>query len=292
MIINSRKDTSTNIYYVNRNNSIDRYLNSIREFKPLTFEQENEYITKYKVDGDMKARDMLINCNQRFVYSAAKRFTNNANTVLELVNEGNIGLIEAIDKFDFTKGCRFLTFAKEYIRRNMVNYYCENRLVKRPSDTKIGSRVATERSIFYNLNQRHPTTEELRSIMLNKYGLKISNDSDLEIPDYIYIDENVSENDDNIDKYRYENAPEFVCVTSSNNDYIKQSEADDTKAVVLAALSKLDQRSADIVKMIYGIDLPREYSVSEIADMYNMTTTRIHQIKREAAKKLQYLITA
>ena len=291
MNINS-KSSSTNIYYVNRSESIDRYLNSIRPYKPLTFEEENEYITRYKVDGDIKARDMLINCNQRFVYSAAKRFTNNPDTVLELVNEGNIGLMEAIEKFDFTKGCRLLTYAQTYINRNMVTYFCENRLVKRPSDTKIGSRVATEREIFYKMNERTPTVEELRSIMLNKYGIAVKNDADLiESPEVIYVDNQIDE-DDEKHNYTYANTPEYLSATSSFNEYEETIEQDDSKAIVLAALSKLDERSAAIVKMLYGIDCNREFSPQEIAEMYSMTPTRINQIKREATKRLQYLITA
>lgn len=289
MIINS-KNSATNIYFVGRNESIDAYLNSIRPYKPLTFEQENEYITRYKVDGDMKARDMLINSNQRFVYSAAKRFSNCADTVLELVNEGNIGLMEAIEKFDFTKGCRLLTYAQAYINRNMVTYFCENRLVKRPSDTKIGSRLAAEREIFLKMNERTPTVEELRSIMLNKYGIKINNDADLEQPEYVYVDSNIC--DDENDKYTYGDTAEYINATSSRNEYEDQIEHDDSKEIVLAALGKLDSRSSEIVKMLYGIDHNREYSVQEIADMYGMTTTRINQIKREATKRLQYLITA
>ena len=285
----NRRDGSTNIYYVQRNESIDRYLNSIRKYTPLSFEKENEYITLYKVDGDMKARDMLVNCNQRYVYSMAKRFTNNADTIMELVNEGNIGLIEAIDKFDFTKGCRLITYATQYISRNMVNYYCENRIVKRPSDTKIGSRVATERDIFFKMNERYPTIEELRSIMLNKYGINVKNDSDLETPEYIYVDERIVDDDEN---YTYASTPEYLAITSSENDYEAISEKDSIKAMVLTALSKLDTRSQVIVKMLYGIDNPREYSAQEIADMYGMTPTRINQIKRDAAKKLQCLITA
>ena len=77
MIINSR---TSNVYFVNRNSSIDRYLKSIREYKPLEFDEENMYITKYKIDGDMHARDILVNSNQRFVYSAAKRFSNDPDT--------------------------------------------------------------------------------------------------------------------------------------------------------------------------------------------------------------------
>ena len=286
MIINRK---NSNVYFVNRNSSIDRYLNSIRKYKPLEFEEENMYITKYKVDGDMKARDMLVNCNQRFVYSAAKRFSNDPDIVLELVNEGNIGLIDAIDRFDFTFGCRLLTYAQAYIRRNMVRYFCENRLVKRPSDYKIGSIVANERSIFYAMNERQPTIEELRSIMLNKYNINVINDEDLYINDFVYIDDNVSDNDDD---FTFENTSEYLTNTSSYNEYENNIEQGHTKAIVLAALSKLDNRSQEIVKMLYGIDCDREYSAAELADMYGMTKTRINQIKNEAQKRLEYLITA
>ena len=280
---------NSNVYFVNRNDSIDRYLRSIRNYKPLEFEQENMYITRYKVDGDMAARDMLVNCNQRFVYSAAKRFSNDPDTVLELVNEGNIGLMEAIDKFDFTLGCRLLTYAQSYIRRNMVRFFCEDKLVKRPSDTKIGNIVANERSMFYSLNERQPTIEELRSIMLNKYNIKVNCDDDLYINDFLHVDDNVADTDD---EYTVGDTNEYIENTSIYNEYEDTIEKENTKAVVLAALSKLDERTQKIVKMLYGIDCDREYSASELAEMYGMTKTRINQIRNSAQKRLEYLITA
>ena len=286
MIINSN---NSNVYFVNRNNSIDRYLNSIRNYKPLAFDEENMYITRYKIDGDMKARDMLVNCNQRFIYSAAKRFSNNPDTVLELVNEGNIGLVEAIEKFDFTVGVRLLTYAQAYIRRNMIRYFCENRLVKRPSDTKIGSIITNERNAFYSMNERQPTIEELRSILLNKYNINVTNDEDFYVNNFVYIDDNVSDSDDD---FTFGDTSEYINSTSTYNDYEKDIEYDNTKAVVLAALSKLDNRSQDILKRLYGIGYDREYSASEIADMYGMTKTRINQIKNEAQKRLEYMFTA
>ena len=286
MIINSK---NSNVYFVNRNESIDRYLNSIRNYKPMEFEEENMYITRYKVDGDIKARDMLVNCNQRFVYSAAKRFSNDPDTVLELVNEGNIGLIEAIERFDFTQGCRLLTYAQSYIRRNMVRFFCENKLVKRPSDKKIGSIVANERAMFYSMNERQPTIEELRSIMLNKYNINVKSDEDLYINDFVYVDDNVADTDDD---YTIGETDTYLKSTSSYNEYDDTIEQENTKAIVLAALSKLDDRTQTIVKMLYGIDCDREYSAYELAEMYGMTKTRINQIKNEAQKRLEYMITA
>lgn len=286
MIINSK---NSNVYFVNRTDSIDRYLASIRDYKPLDFNEENMYITRYKVDGDMSARDMLVNCNQRFVYSAAKRFSNDPDTVLELVNEGNIGLIEAIDRFDFTVGCRLLTYAQAYIRRNMVRFFCENKIIKRPSDTKIGSIVANERANFHAVNERQPTIEELRSIMLNKYNIKVNNDEDLYINNIVYVDDNVADTDDS---YTFGDKNDYIKTTSSYNEYEKTIEQDNTKAIITAALSQIDKRSQTIVKMMYGIDCDREYSASELAEMYGMTKTRINQIKNDAQKRLEYLITA
>ena len=286
MIINSK---NSNVYFVNRNESIDRYLNSIRNYKPLEFEEENMYITRYKVDGDIKARDMLVNCNQRFVYSAAKRFSNDPDTVLELVNEGNIGLIEAIERFDFTQGCRLLTYAQSYIRRNMVRFFCENKLVKRTTKKKIGSIVANERAMFYSMNERQPTIEELRSIMLNKYNINVNNDEDMYINDFVYVDDNVADTDDD---YTIGDTDTYLKSTSSYNEYEDTIEQENTKAIVLAALSKLDERTQEIVKMLYGIDCDREYSTYELAEMYGMTKTRINQIKNEAQKRLEYMITA
>jgi RNA polymerase sigma factor (sigma-70 family) len=149
--------------------------------------------------------------------------------------------------------------------------------------------VANERAMFYSLNERQPTIEELRSIMLNKYNINVSNDEDLYINDFVYVDDNVADTDDD---YTIGDTDTYLKNTSSYNEYEDTIEQENTKAIVLAALSKLDDRTQTIVKMLYGIDCDREYSASELAEMYGMTKTRINQIKNEAQKRLEYMITA
>jgi RNA polymerase primary sigma factor len=125
--------------------------------------------------------------------------------------------------------------------------------------------------------------------MLNKYNINVSNDEDLYINDFVYVDDNVADTDDD---YTIGDTDTYLKNTSSYNEYEDTIEQENTKAIVLAALSKLDDRTQTIVKMLYGIDCDREYSASELADMYGMTKTRINQIKNEAQKRLEYMITA
>jgi RNA polymerase primary sigma factor len=97
---------------------------------------------------------------------------------------------------------------------------------------------------------------------------------------------------DTDDDYTIGDTDTYLKSTSSYNEYEDTIEQENTKAIVLAALSKLDDRTQTIVKMLYGIDCDREYSASELAEMYGMTKTRINQIKNEAQKRLEYMITA
>jgi len=286
MIINKSSDS---VYVRGRQEVLFRYLNMFRKYKPLTFEKENEYITRYKVDGDLNARDMLIKCNQRFLYSAAKRFSSDAETILDLIDEGNLGLIEAIEKFDFTFGVRLLSYAQAYISRNMVNYFCNDRMITRPMDTKIGSRVANERNIFYSIYQREPTYDELRDILYKKYGIDVKSDDDLSQNRVVRIDDPVFDGENS---YTVENTDEYLNATNCYNDYDKTIEQDNTKAIVLAALNKINPKEAEIVKMRYGIGYDHEYMPWEIASVYNVTETRIHQIVAKATKSLEYVMTA
>lgn len=102
-----------------RNDCLDAWIRGIRQYKVLTPREEEEVIIKYK-GGDRKMLDVIIGSNQRFLLAAAKSYSRNADDILELISEGNLALIDAIDKFDLTYGIRFISYASYYIRRSML----------------------------------------------------------------------------------------------------------------------------------------------------------------------------
>ena len=279
MIINSN---TSNVYFVGRNDSISTYLASIRKFPILTADEESSLIDSYKTGKDMKARTKLINCNQRFIFSAAKRYSSNPDTVMDLVSEGNIGFMEAIERYEPERGHRLLTFAQAYIRKYMNLYFIQNKLIVRSCDEKLGPKIKVERSLFHNENGRYPTNDELKRIIMDKYDIDIQDNAMIEDIDLTYIDSLGVEDPDYGASYDYNNA------TYGQNDFIENQRKLDLKAIVLAAIGQVCRpKEAEIVKMIYGIDVDKEYSVSEIAGIYGVTETRINQIRFAVEKKLR-----
>lgn len=280
MIINS---SSSNAYYVDRNDSISRFYNLIQRYPILSVAEEVDLIEKYQNQGDMKAREKLVRCNQRFIFSAAKRFSNNAHTVMDLVDEGSMGLVEALDRYELDRGMRLLTFAQAYIRKRMIQYIIDNWLVKRLSDEKLANKISKERSLFFNKNGYYPTNEELKDILAEKYGVEIKDDCMVNDIEYSFIDEPKDDDGSFVsDEHEFNNA------TCSENEYIEQSRRSDLKAIILAALNQLcNEQERGVVKLLYGIDCDREHSVSEVADMYGVTETRINQIRYAVETRLK-----
>jgi len=286
MIINSN---NPNTYYVNRTDTISSYLRTINRYPILTADEEKDLIERYQKNKDMSARNKLVNCNQRFIFSAAKRYSNNPDTVMDLVNEGSLGFTQALDRYDVDKGMRLLTFAQAYIRKFMNYYFIYNKIIKRWSDEKLGTKIATERSLYFNDHGFYPTNEELKEIISKKYGKDILDDSIVNDIEYSYIDEFSSCEEENEGRLMGD-ARFFNSYTASVNDYEEESRKNDIRAIVLAALDRVcrgKEREKTIVKMIYGIDCDREYSVSEIANIYGISETRVNQIRFSVEKKLR-----
>ena len=283
MIINSN---SSNTYYVNRNQSVLAFMKQLQKYPVLTIDQELDLVNRYQQNNDMHAKTMLINCNQRFIFSAAKRFSTNADTLMDLVCEGKYGLIVALDRYDPTRGMRLMTFAKEYIRKYMIDYYVKNKLIQRSSDEKLANKLSRERSEFFNKNGRYPLNSEMKEIISEKYGLDIKDDSMINDIDYTYIDDTPElsgEDPEGFGTYK-----EFRVATASENDAVDELKKEDMKSVVLAAISQVCRpKEADIIKMIYGIGMDREYSISEISAKYGVCETRINQIKSDVEKRLR-----
>lgn len=272
---------------------IDDFLKEIRNYPVPTQEEENELIRKYHSTHDISIRNYLVCCHQRFVYSAAKRYTVDPELVMELVGEGNLGLIEAIEKFNPDNNNKLLTYAQCYIRRNMNYYLNRTKIVRRDSDSKIGTRLETERNLFFSNNGRMPTNDELRDIMKEKYEINYISDYDLEIPTFLSTDF-VAPNCycDEGEVSTFLDSPEFTSHTSCENGYVGAIENDDIKATILAALECLSEREKDIVKMLFGIDYPEDIDPDVIAEKYGITRTRVFQIRAEALKTMKYAVSA
>ena len=263
---------------------IEAYLRSIRKYQPLSQEEENEVFKMYHSNDPVakkKAIDTLVNANQRFIFSLAKDYAKGDETkVLDYVNEGSIGIINAIDKFDQTRGFKFISFAVWYIRQAMTNYAQTTDLFLRKSNNaKIGNNILKIRTAFFQENHREPTTDEIKEALVKK-GIKIKEDKDLE--------DVVRNSLDSVwgDESTFENNPRYIQHSAIQNEYEKEMDDEDNKSVVGKLLQTLDERSQLVIKQLFGIGYESPVDIEVVAENLGLTPTRVGQIKNAALKKL------
>lgn len=262
---------------------VQSYLNSIRKYKVMTDEEERYVFDMYKSTGDKKYLDMIINANQRILFSEAKKYARRESEVLDYVNEGNIGLMQAAEKFDPSLGFRFITFAMYYVRRNMSSYTVTKSEVRKSNMGKYTSTVARIKRQFFQENERDATISEIVEL-LEKEGLDVKDIRDI-------LDLSIRSVDDTIaEDLTYGQTPEFNEYASSEPDQESVSTYTDgeyNKYTVAKALSMLDDRSREIMEMSFGIGHDRAYTDSEIADKFGLSNMRISQLKRDSIKKMK-----
>ena len=263
---------------------IEAYLRSIRKYQPLTQEEENEVFRMYRSNDPVakeKAIATLVNANQRFIFSLAKDYAKGDETkVLDYVNEGSIGIINAIEKFDQTRGFKFISFAVWYIRQAMTNYAQTTDLFLRKSNNaKIGNNVLKIRTAFFQENHREPTTDEIKEALAKK-GIKIKEDKDLE--------DVIRNSIDSVwgDESTFENNPRYIQYSAIQNEYEKEMDDEDNKSVVGKLLKNLDERSQLVIKQLFGIGYENPIDIEVVAEHLGLTPTRVGQIKNAALKKL------
>lgn len=263
---------------------IEAYLRSIRKYQPLSQEEENEVFKMYHSNDPVakkKAIDTLVNANQRFIFSLAKDYAKGDETkILDYVNEGSIGIINAIDKFDQTRGFKFISFAVWYIRQAMTNYAQTTDLFLRKSNNaKIGNNILKIRTAFFQENHREPTTDEIKEGLAKK-GIKIKEDKDLE--------DVVRNSLDSVwgDESTFENNPRYIQHSAIQNEYEKEMDDEDNKSVVGKLLQTLDERSQLVIKQLFGIGYESPVDIEVVAENLGLTPTRVGQIKNAALKKL------
>lgn len=282
-----------------RSESTIRYFNDIKDFPILSKKEENELL--YKVhNGTEKeatnARNKLISCNQRFVVASAKRQMTPGIELVDLVNEANIGLMEAIDKFDPNKNSKLLSYAAYYIKRNIdqfkINY---GKIVRKKNGERIYHHVSKVRSYLTQKLEREPTTEEISSLLNKKYGINIKNNGDVNEIRLTRVD-NSNENEDNNESSQMD-IYEFNRNTANGIEYNNEinNEYNSYKSSLL--LKCLNKRESEIIRFIYGIDNnditnddKSKYNYEIISKKYGLTKERVRQIHKESLQKMRKYI--
>ena len=277
--------SSSNVKFMEGTENLNSYLSMLRKYDAVSPEEERELFRKYKENGDMNAREQIFLHNQRFIYSNAKIYARDSDEVLDYVNEGNIALDEAIDKFDPELGNKFITFAVWYIRRAM-NYYLINTrdMVTKTNGMRLFKKTDKIMLDFYNKNGYGPTLEEVQEILKSKYNITINNLSDLYDLNITSIDGNAVGDIDS--DFTFEESDDYNSKTASVNEYEEDVEREYSKVIANRLLNIVPEAQREIIKKLYGIGYERSYSIDEVASEYEMSPEDMDKLKD---KILEYM---
>ena len=258
--------------------SLDKYLQEIGREELISVDEEVELAQRIR-EGDRIALEKLTRANLRFVVSVAKQYQNQGLSLPDLINEGNMGLIKAAEKFDETRGFKFISYAVWWIRQSILQALAEQSRIVRLPLNQVGSlnKINKAFSRFEQENERKPTAEELANVLdmpedkiadtLRVSGRHVSVDAP-----FVSGEENslldVLENTD-----------------LPNTDY-KLIEESLSKEIA-RALSTLTDRERDIIRYFFGISCP-EMTLEEIGEKFNLTRERVRQIKEKAIRRLKH----
>ena len=258
--------------------SLDKYLQEIGKEDLITVEEEVELAQRIK-KGDQEALEKLTKANLRFVVSVAKQYQNQGLSLPDLINEGNLGLIKAAEKFDETRGFKFISYAVWWIRQSILQALAEQSRIVRLPLNQVGSLNKINKAFarFEQENERTPSPEELADV-LDLPKEKVS-DTLRVSGRHVSVDAPFSDGEDN-------NLLDVLVNTDSPNaDRGLINESLSTE--VERALATLTDRERDIIRYFFGIGCP-EMTLEEIGEKFGLTRERVRQIKEKAIRRLRH----
>ena len=268
------KEITTNKNILTENSELlQKYFKDISKYPIYSSEEQIELAKKIK-EGDNKARQKLINSNLRFVVTCAKQFVGQGVPLIDLINSGNLGLIQSIEKYDPSKGFHFISYAVWYIRREIIkSIYNTGRTIRYPiTYIAIITKVKKAFDDFVNRNQRKPTDEELikaSGITEKQYNSVVLNNSYCQSIDTPVTEDGKSTVEDIL------------------SEEIKPLSDVFTKEAVSNSLKVLNPREYKVITEYYGLEGQQERTIKEIAKEMNLGDERVRQLRKEAVKKLE-----
>jgi RNA polymerase primary sigma factor len=259
--------------------SLEKYLQEIGKVELISPEEEVALAIRIK-NGDENALEKLTKANLRFVVSVAKQYQNQGLTLPDLINEGNLGLIKAAQRFDETRGFKFISYAVWWIRQSILQALAEQSRIVRLPLNKVGlsNRISKAFSLLEQEFEREPTAEELALFL------------DIEIDEvsatlgagirHVSMDQPLSDGEDStlMDVMTNPNA-----VSTDNELAFKAS----LKTEIERSLSTLSERQKDVIRYFFGIGIDHALSLEDIGQRFNLTRERVRQIKDKAITKLR-----
>ncbi|MBX2846538.1 MAG: RNA polymerase sigma factor RpoD/SigA [Saprospiraceae bacterium] len=259
--------------------SLEKYLQEIGKVDLLTPEEEVDLAIRIK-QGDQIALEKLTKANLRFVVSVAKQYQNQGLSLSDLINEGNLGLIKAAQRFDETRGFKFISYAVWWIRQSILQALAEQSRIVRLPLNKVGSLNKINKA-FASLEQkfeREPTPEELSEVLEidhNEIRTTVS-----VAARHVSVDAPFVDGEDN----------SLLDVLENNNiddTDTGLSYKDSLRREIERSLNTLTERQRDVVKLYFGIGVEHSMSLEDIGDQFGLTRERVRQIKDKAINKLK-----
>ena len=258
--------------------SLDKYLQEIGKEDLITVEEEVELAQRIR-KGDQRALEKLTRANLRFVVSVAKQYQNQGLSLPDLINEGNLGLIKAAEKFDETRGFKFISYAVWWIRQSILQALAEQSRIVRLPLNQVGSlnKINKAFSRFEQEHERRPSPEELAET-LDLPAEKVA-DTLRVSGRHISVDAPFVEGEDNslLDVLVNDDSP------VADKTLINES----LSTEVERALATLTERERDIIRLFFGINC-QEMTLEEIGERFGLTRERVRQIKEKAIRRLRH----
>ena len=259
--------------------SLDKYLQEIGKVDLITAEEEVELAQKIKA-GNQFALEKLTKANLRFVVSVAKQYQNQGLTLPDLINEGNLGLIKAAQRFDETRGFKFISYAVWWIRQSILQALAEQSRIVRLPLNKIGSinKINKTYAFLEQAHERAPSAEE------------IAKELDMTISD-------VKESLKNSGRHVSMDAPLVEGEDSNLYDVLNSGESPNPDKLLLheslrteieRALETLTPREADVIRLYFGLGSHHAMTLEEIGETFDLTRERVRQIKEKAIRRLKH----
>ena len=257
--------------------SLEKYLQEIGKEEMISIEEEVELAQQIR-KGDRKALERLTKANLRFVVSVAKQYQNQGLSLPDLINEGNVGLIKAAEKFDETRGFKFISYAVWWIRQSILQAIAEQSRIVRLPLNQVGSvnKINRMLSKFEQENERRPSVEEI-SEEINLPEEKVDEAMSANTR-HVSVDAPFTDGD--------EGSLLDILVNESSPMADRQLVVESLQAEIKQALRILNERERNVIEAFFGINSP-EMTLEEIGEKYGLTRERVRQIKEKAIRRLR-----
>lgn len=261
------------------NQSLEKYLQEIGEYDLLTTKEEIELAQRIRT-GEKEALEKLTKANLRFVVSVAKQYQNQGLSLGDLINEGNLGLIKAAERFDETRGFKFISYAVWWIRQSILQALAEQSRVVRLPLNRVGAlnKIGKAYSALEQKFEREPSPEEIADA-LEMTPFEVTDTLKMS-GRHLSMDAPFNQGEDNrlLDILHNDQEPPPDTLLMS----------DSLKREIERALATLSPREAEVIRLYFGLNIEQPLTLEEIGEKFNLTRERVRQIKEKAIRRLRH----